>query len=502
MKRFLICLMTLALLLSATVVMTSAADYEEDASILLDTQLQSLFVASGSEIYSDLAEEYFELWWEEEDGIEWGDQVYYTPANINMRGFGMSADGHYAYLGTLNGGDGLRGVLVLDITTGVITDCYCHPDVYPEGVPMPTHGPFSYAKGIDTDDRGYVYVGYAFSSNYNVINLGIAKQESDGTLTEVSFTPVWENGLHGDTTGTHIGINGVDVVAIGDKTYCYVVTNYDHDAIYCFDVTDPTKPVLNEEFGEGGFINFSDANCPVVADGLTLNELQYLDVAEDGTIYVVYYPSGDTNGVMTISPDGSECTNFYTVGEGNIYSALLVGDFLLCGSKKDAEIYVVDKDSGDALGTIVPATDSYGDRLTRIEIRNDVLYVCDAGNDNSTVNAIYAGALTNDGLAYLQNLVKSLNGELETENEETDAEETGAEETKTEETEGEETQGEETRTEETEATDTAAEEPKADETKAETEAPKSDDGGCASLIVSSGSVLALLAAAFVVSKRK
>ncbi len=414
MKRFLICLMALALLLSATVVMTSAADYESDESILLATQLQPLYILSGSDIYSDLAEEYYQWWWEEEEGVE---DSYFNAANINLRGFGMSSNGDYAYLGTLNGGDGLRGVVVLNTVTGALTDFYYHRDVYADSVPEPGHGPFSYAKGIDADTRGYVYVGFAFSNNYNVVNLGIARQEEDGTLTEISFTPVWEDGLHGDTSGTHVGVNGVDVITIGEKTYCYVVVNYDYDALYCFDVTDPANPVLNEEFGDGGIINFSDPNCPVYAEGQPVKELQYLDVDEDGTIYVVLNATTDTNGIMTIAPDGSACTNFYEVGGGNIYSVTMVGDYLLCGSKSGAEIFVVDKESGEALGSIVPMTDAYGDRLTRLVVRNDVLYVCDAGNDNSTFNAIYAGALSDSGLEYLRNVIKSLNGEFETETE-------------------------------------------------------------------------------------
>ncbi len=513
MKRFLICLMTLALLLSMTVTMVSAADYEDDESILLNVQLQNLYLLSGYDLYSDLAEDYFELWWEETDGVENGDNVYYTPANINLRGFAMSPNGDYAYLGTLNGGDGLRGVVVLDTITGVCTDLYYHKDVYAAEVPVPSHGPFSYAKGIDADDRGYVYVGFAFSSNYNVVNLGIAKQETDGTLTEVSFTPIWENGLHGDTNGTHIGVNGVDVVTIGEKTYCYVVVNYDHDAIYCFDVTDPANPVLNEEFGEGGFINFSDANCPVAAEGVAVNELQYLDVDEDGTVYIVLFPKDGTNGVMVISPDGKECINFYTVGEGNIYSPLLVGDFLLCGSKSGAEIFVVNKESGEELGSIVPTTDAYGDRISRLHISNDVLYVCDAGSDNSTFNAIYAGALSDSGLEYLRNVIKSLNGELETEGEDTAAPDTtpGGEETKAPDAEETKTpDAEETKTPDAEETTAPAGNETSGDTAAESKpaesAPSTDkigeEEGCASLVISGGAVAVLLAAAYVVSKRK
>ena len=63
-------------------------------------------------------------------------------------------------------------------------------------------------------------------------------------------------------TAFRSGINGVEVAKIGDKYYCYVMTNYAYDALYCFDVTNPSKPVLNTDFGTNGYINFSDDQCP------------------------------------------------------------------------------------------------------------------------------------------------------------------------------------------------------------------------------------------------
>ncbi len=540
MKRFFICLVALALLLGAFTVIASANEYEDDSSILASVQLHPLYVQSGMDIYSDLAEDYLEWWWEEEEFI---DDTYYSPATINMRGFAMSPTGDYAYMGTLNGGDGLRGVVVLNTVTGVCTDLYYHYDQYPEGAGVPAQGPFSYAKGIDADDRGYVYVGFAFSSNYNVVNLGIAKQESDGTLTEVSFTPVWENGTHGDTAGTHVGVNGVDVVTIGEKTYCYVVVNYDYDAIYCFDVTDPTKPVLNTEFGTDGFINFSSPDCPIAIEGKPLNELQYLDVEEDGTIWVVMYPNGATNGVLCISPDGTECISFFEVADGDIYSITSVGEFLLCGSKSTSYVYIVSKDSGELIDTITP-TSMYGNRITRMVIRNDILYVCDAGSDDSSFNAIYAGALSESGLLYLQNVVKSLNGEFETEApevpEETgDVADTGAEDLPAEtkpseeslptnnetgedvtppaeeskdsgndtgaaegESKADESDADESKSDESKTEESKTEESKATGTAAVTDKPAEKDSGCASLLISGSSLLLLAAAAFVTVKRK
>ncbi len=506
MKRFLIFLTALALIVSGSIAMVGAADYENDASILTGVQLHALFINQGGDLFSDLAEEYYELWWEEEDAIE---DTYFSPATINMRGFAMSPNGDYAYLGTLNGGDGLRGVVVLNTTTGVCTDLYYHRDPYPEGTTEPVHGPFSYGKGIDVDNRGYVYVGFAFSQNYNVVNLGIAKQENDGTLTEVSFSPIWENGVHGDTAGTHVGVNGVDVVHIGDKVYCYVVVNYDYDAIYCFDVTDPAKPVLNEEFGEGGFINFSASNCPVAVDGKSVSELQYLDVEEDGTVWVVMNPVDATTGVMRISPDGTECTSFYDgIGDGNIYSVSCVGNFLLCGSKSGSDVFVVDKETGEQLGSFFPA-DIYGDRVTRIAIRNDIMFVCCAGADSNAFNAIYAGALSDDGMDYLRNMIKSINGEFETDPPAEETKETVVETDDlsnenpdtTPHTDSESTVEPQPETTADTATETTADTAKPADTATVGGVDKSEKG-CASALISCGSVVTLLAAAFVASKRR
>ncbi len=513
MKRFMIFLMTVVLLLGAATMATSAAEYENDESVWANLQLNALFITSGTDIYSDLAEDYIEWWWEEDPPVE---EVYSQVANINMRGFAMSPNGDYAYLGALNGGSGLRGVVVLNTLTGVATDFYYHRDVYSAEVAEPPHGPFSYAKGIDADTRGYVYVGYAFSNNYNVVNLGIAKQEDDGTLTEVSFTPVWENGTHGDPNGTHVGVNGVDVITIGEKTYCYVVLNYDYDALYCFDVTDPANPVLNEEFGDGGMIVFSDPNCSVLPEGMVFNEGQYLDVDEDGTIWMVTYPSGSTNGIMCISPDGRECTNFIEVNDGDVYCVSVIGDFLLCGAKNSCTVLVLDKESGEQISTITPV-EEYGNRCTRIYIRNDVLYVCDAGADSNTYNAIHVAALSDYGMDFIRGVVQKLNGEEETEapddpaeSSDVPVESTDAPVESNDATIGDPAESNappaESSPEESEAESAtpgeSAGESKADESKPASTDKKDKASGCSSALISGGAVMMLLAAAFVAKKRK
>jgi hypothetical protein len=84
-------------------------------------ELQALYVQSGGDIYSDLNDDYFEYWWEDEvPELDNWFQAY----TVNMRGFGMSTDGRYLYMGTLNGGTGVRGVVVYDTERCVVTDLY------------------------------------------------------------------------------------------------------------------------------------------------------------------------------------------------------------------------------------------------------------------------------------------------------------------------------------------------------------------------------------------
>ena len=401
MKRFLSCLLLTALLITTAVVGTSAISSDVDAASFAAAELQAIYIQSGADIYSDLNEDYYEFWWEDEvsELDNWA-----QACTINMRGFAMSTDGRYLYMGQLNGGSGVRGVTVYDTEKCVVTDLYYHYD----GEAGDPGNPFSYAKGIAADDRGYVYVGFAFSKNYNVVNLGIAQQKDDGTLEEVALKAAYEFGEPGDEGGIHVGVNGVDVVKVGDKYYCYVMVNYDYDALYCFDVTDPTSPKLNKEFGEGGCIDFSQGT--VAGSGFTLKEGQYMDVDDDGTIWLVVNANEGTDGIMKIAPDGSACVE--VVELKGVYCVEHEGGFLLCGLKDGSAVQVLDDASYETLAT-VPLTADYGDRVTRILVINDVLFVADAGNDTTDFNAVHAAPLSPEGQDFFDRLVANLSGESE-----------------------------------------------------------------------------------------
>ena len=399
MKRIIVSLLCIAMLLSLSVVGASAAiSSNVDASVWSTVELKALYVQSGSDVFSDLNGDYFEFWWNDE--VPELDN-YYEACTVNMRGFAMSEDGRYLYMGHLNGGTGVRGVVVYDTQKCTITDLYYKYD----GEIGLSGSPFSYAKGIAADDRGYVYVGFAFSKHYNVVNLGIAKQQADGTLEEVSLAPIFEFGAAGDEGGIKVGVNGVDVAKVGDKYYCYAMINYDYDALYCIDVTDPENPTLNKDFGTNGCIIFSESSNTVAGAGFTLKEGQYLDVDSDGIIWLVVNSNEGADGIMKIAPDGSACAE--VIEMKGIYSVEHEGAYLLCGAKDGSAVTVLDDSSYETIATI-PLTAEYGDRVTRMLVINDVLFVADAGNDSNNYNAVHAAPLSADGQAFYDQLVANL----------------------------------------------------------------------------------------------
>lgn len=480
-KTFLCALLCMVLLLSAAVVGTSALSADVNADTWGTLELKALYIQSNADIYSDLDEDYYEYWWEDEvpELDNW-----FQACTVNMRGFAMSTDGRYLYMGQLNGGTGVRGVVVYDTEKCVVTDLYYHYD----GEAGLEGSPFSYAKGIAADDRGYVYVGFAFSKNYNVVNLGIAQQKEDGTLEEVALKAAYEFGEPGDEGGIHVGVNGVDVARVGDKYYCYVMVNYDYDALYCFDVTDPASPKLNKDFGTDGCIIFSEPSNTVAGSGFTLKEGQYMDVDDDGTIWLAANANEGTDGIMKIAPDGSACAE--VVELKGVYSVEHEGGFLLCGMKDGSAVVVLDDASYETIASI-PLTAEYGDRVTRILVINDVLFVADAGNDSTNFNAVHAAPLTAEGQVFFEKLVENLKGDP--------AEET----TEAPDTEEPETPPDTEPPVVTEFGD-ATEEP----TEAPTDAPATEtpeteapEGGCGSTVAFATVAVLAAAAAFVATKK-
>ena len=478
MKKLLALILFASLCMGCLCLVTSAEYTQEE---LLGAELQGLFYQDGDYITSDVAENYEAWWWD--DYVEELDD-YATAATVNMRGFSMSADGRYAYIGTLNGGTGMRGVVVLDTHVGKITDMYYS---YNEENALPG-SPFSYAKGIAADDRGYVYVGFAYSVNYNYLSLGIAQQGEDGKLTEVVEIPVYQNDLEpGDEAGTKIGVNGVEVAKVGDKYLCFVMSNYQHDALYCYDVTDPANPVLNKSFGIEGIIDFADADCTIELDGKHLDEGQYMAVDADGTVWLCASLVEGGTGIIKIDPAGITCQAY--IEYSGAYCIAHEGDLLLVGLKDGSAVDVLNDSTYEKLGSIeVPDAD----RVTRIQIVGDTLYVCGAGNDSMSYNYIYAAPLTAEAKTAFDAQVAAIDKYRQ---EDDTGEETTEEVTEPEATTEEVTEAPTEQKTDAPTVDATTEAP----TEAETQGEQA--GGCKGVI--GGSILAIMAlGACVLAKKK
>ncbi len=390
MKRSLTALCSVIGLLLATALSISAAR----ASIAWNSvRPKALYVQNGMTLSSVINPD-FSAQWPEFDIPEAGTTAACT---VNMRGFALSPDGHYTYMGIQHGGgDMVRGMYVMETMTGKITDFVCR---YDGDTCDGTRPHFSYPKGIAADTRGYVYVGYTLSTSYNAAYLVIYRQNSDGTLVAVSETPLCSLGEAGDPFGTKVGINGVTVRELDGKTYAYVVTNYDHDTLCRIDVTDPLNPVFSVD---STYVSSIDLNSLV---DNKFEEAYYLDVAEDGTIYLALSKS-DADGIAVITPDGRTCRKF--IPQSGVYSVLIYGDYLLCGARTGGQITVLDRTTGKSVGTL-SVLDTYGERITRMQIANDVLFICDAGSIEGVANAIYVAPLSAAGKTHLEAIVRAQN---------------------------------------------------------------------------------------------
>ena len=331
----------------------------------------------------------------------------------------------------------------------------------------------------------------AYSLNYNYLSLAVAKQEDNGKLTEMSEIAVYTNDYQpGEEAGTKIGVNGVEVAKVGSKYLCFVMANYDHDVLYCYDVTDPTNPVLNKSWAFGGMIEFAAEDCTIEMGSKTLKEGQYMAVDEDGTVWLCVQFNEGGEGIIKIDANGINCLGMTELS--GAYSVAHVGNFLLVGLKDGSAVKVLDDDSSFAEVASIEVPDA--DRITRMQVINDTLYVCGAGSDGMNYNYIYAAPLTADAQAALDAQVAQIdkyqqendNGEEDESTEETTA--AGAEETT------------EAKTEEiTEAK--TEEKTEAPTTEVNTEAPEAE-GGCKSMMGSAAIVAAIALGALVVSKKK
>lgn len=408
MKKMIPILLCLSMLLTlgAVTVPTAALSDSVNDSTWSEIELKALVYQEGKAFFSELAKNYenYDSGWKEISELD-GDER--EICSINMRGFSVTQDGKYGLMGHLNGSD-FRGCALFDFATGAITDVYYRYDS--EQDPDISQGPFSYVKGIASDDRGNVYCGFSFSTNYNLVSLGIAHiNDETKTFEELWEGPVYQFGdKPGDSTGIQVGINGVEVAKVGDKYYCYVMVNYAYDALYCFDVTDPSKPVLNSNFGTNGYINFSDDQCPVRTEDSMLDDGYYMAVDADGVVWLTAKLKNGKKALMKIAPDGSACAASYELE--NPYSVCHAGKYILIGNKSGETIKVYSDDDMSEIATL-KYEEIYGACITRIQVVNDILFVADGQeNDASLANAILVAGLTPEAQAKIDSMAQALNG--------------------------------------------------------------------------------------------
>jgi hypothetical protein len=266
---------------------------------------------------------------------------------FEMRGFCSSADGKYLFGGLLQD---IRRVIKIDAATGEPVGEYSDDEP-------------GYPKGLCTDDRGYLYVGLANAANDGAVNFAIVEVS---TMNEVKFVSTEIDGK--------VGVNGVYAVRLGEKYYLYLITNYDTDRLYRFDVTNPSNPVVDSSFGKNsGYTDlqelFGNAGC----------DANYLAVDGDGIIYMTAKVENGSKGdtVLKISADGKSIISKTALTEP--YGIYLRDGYLLVSTYNgtDSIIYVINTSDLSVVCEIGNMDDSA--RYSGVTIAGDKIYISDQG---------------------------------------------------------------------------------------------------------------------------
>ncbi len=191
--------------------------------------------------------------------------TYSANATYSLRGVALSADDTKVYGTWLHTGNN-KLIVEYDTTTGAL--------LYSS-----TIGVNNQAKSIATDDRGYVYLG---SGDYTMPTQIEVRSSNLQTIYGTASTT--------DSATKDKRIGGASVWKNGNQYYLYVTRESGFDSAYIqrFNVTDPTKPVLDTTFGNNGTFNLQSK----VADA---GYLRGLEVAKDGTIYVTSTQTGSAS---------------------------------------------------------------------------------------------------------------------------------------------------------------------------------------------------------------
>ena len=391
----------------AVTVPTAALNDSVNDSTWSEIELKALVYQEGKSFYSALAKGYenYDSGWKEIRELD--DEERENSCSINIRGFCVSTpDGKYALMGHL-------------ATAPISAAAPCmisHPAPSPMCTTALTPSriralrrallPTSRASRRTTEAMSTAASPSPPTSTWRPLGIAHINDETK------QFEELWEGPVYqfgdqpGDANGIQVGINGVEVAKIGDKYYCYVMTNYAYDALYCFDVTNPSKPVLNTDFGTNGYINFSDDQCPVRTADSMLDDGYYLAVDTDGVVWLTAKLKSGKKALMKIAPDGASCVASYELE--NPDRVCHAGKYILVGNKNGQTIKVYNDDDMTEIATL-KYEETYGTCITRIQVVDDILFIADGQENNeSLANAILVAGLTPDAQAKIDSMAKKL----------------------------------------------------------------------------------------------
>lgn len=274
-------------------------------------------------------------------------QTYKAP-RTSLRGFTASADGSYLYGGFIKGGP--RGVYKIDAQTG--EDVWYYQD---RGYSQP-----GFCKGVAVDDRGYVYVGITIWEQEGEVQIAVL---DDDNGQELSLTPI--------STIGKVGINGVTVRKDGDKYLLYLITNYQTNAVYCYDITDVNAPIPYTDFGVNGVMDIPALVKSDFAEGTALA------FAKDGSFYMTANLGSGNKGdsVLYISKDGKKILKQTVLNEAyglDLYDSYLFVSTYLEGISSVHVLGAADLKEEAEVGNLPDCT-----QYTGVAFRNGKLYIAD-----------------------------------------------------------------------------------------------------------------------------